>query len=81
MSVFTANPRSRLVNRFSKREKPPVERALDRVACEKHLVPVGIPCWHLHTDRGYKPAICNRRAVSAGFVGEVSAKSMRKWNG
>lgn len=49
---------------------------LERSHCDKHNVPKGIPCFHIPGIRGYKAAICNGRARSAGFVGKISAMSL-----
>jgi hypothetical protein len=55
-----------------------IERILNREACDKHNAPLGIPCWHVNTTtEGYKPAICNERAISAGCNNKISDKSMR----
>lgn len=63
------------------RTVPPVENTshlkfiptvIDRGPCEMHGAPVGIPCFHLRGDRGYRPAICNRRAVAAGMDSPIS---------
>ncbi len=54
-----------------------ISRILDREACDEHKMPIGIPCWHIHTTSdGYKPAVCNERAKKAGFDSNISEKSL-----
>jgi hypothetical protein len=52
-----------------------VVEAMNRKSCGKHKMPIGIPCWHLDTVFGFRPAICGKRAKQAGYVGAISRKS------
>lgn len=52
---------------------------IDRVSCTRHNRAPGHPCWWLWLLSGRKsPAICNQRARSAGFNGEIDPRSLRK---
>lgn len=50
---------------------------MDREACGKHAVPQGVPCFHVRTQRGVLPAICNGRAKKTGFNAKISESSLR----
>lgn len=52
-----------------------IPTVLDRIKCEKHFVPKGVPCFHLPRIRGYAPAVCNERATLAGMTGRISPTS------
>jgi hypothetical protein len=58
-----------------------MHRAIENTSCGKHQVPKGIPCWHMHKNvegaEGYYGAICGSRIRKAGFIGKISASSMR----
>lgn len=55
-----------------------VERIMNRESCDNHKVPLGVPCWHIHTtSAGYKPAICNERAIRAGCNSPISEKAVQ----
>jgi hypothetical protein len=49
-----------------------IPTVIDRGPCEMHGVSTGVPCFHIRGDRGYLPAICNRRARAAGMNSEIS---------
>lgn len=53
---------------------------MDRVPCGKHKMPLGIPCWHIHAGNSstITAAVCNSRAVKAGFVGQISPAARRQ---
>lgn len=56
-----------------------VELVLERAGCGRHSVPKGVPCWSIRSrHHGDMAAICNKRAIAAGFVGTPSDKSLRK---
>jgi hypothetical protein len=50
---------------------------INRQACNKHVAPLGIPCFHLPRNYGFGfyPAICNKRAKLAGATGKISQSS------
>lgn len=71
-----------MFNRSRTVEKPSTELFLDsvleRVDCRKHKVPTGVPCFHIYkTTGGYFPAVCNKRAVRAGFNAPIRPESLR----
>jgi hypothetical protein len=50
---------------------------LQQTECRRHKVPVGTPCWVMFTVSGdSRDAICNHRAVSAGWNGKIDPVSM-----
>jgi len=54
---------------------------LSRVDCPKHKAIEGAACYYLHSDHhpsGFHIAICNSRAVRAGYNGRVSDKALRR---
>lgn len=57
-----------------------IQSIISRVECKKHRVPEGIPCYHLRLDsvEGYGAGVCGPRIKLAGFVGQISAMSLRK---
>ncbi len=58
-----------------------IASAIDRTACAKHGVPLGVPCWsipkNIKDDIGYYAAICGDRIWKAGYVGKIAPASMR----
>lgn len=46
--------------------------------CETHNASFYVPCWTINssTKFGHYPAICNRRALAAGFHGRVDPRSL-----
>lgn len=58
-----------------------LHRAIDTTSCGVHKVPTGIPCWHMPKNvegaEGFYGAICGKRIRKAGFIGKISASSMR----
>lgn len=56
-------------------------RAIDNTSCGVHKAPAGVPCWAMQKQaegtEGYYGAICGKRIRKAGFVGKISASSMR----
>lgn len=64
-------------------ESPNLDRFLDtvmsRVACKKHRGgQIGLPCFVIGklNGFGYNGAVCNKRAVAAGFVGKIMPESL-----
>lgn len=57
-----------------------IPTAVDRVKCSRHKAEHGQPCWWIWPLSGRRktPAICNQRALNAGFVGEIDPRSLRK---
>lgn len=62
-----------------------IAEIVDRTPCPKHGAEKGNPCFKVYynspspTDslrRAYGAAICNLRAITAGFVGEISKESI-----
>lgn len=54
----------------------------DRVNCPHHDKGHGKPCWWLRKDDGGLLAgVCNKRAISAGFVGLISPGALNKVEG
>jgi len=49
---------------------------LKRTPCNRHHVPLGIPCFHLRIEGGYSPAVCGDRVHEAGYVGKPSAEAL-----
>jgi hypothetical protein len=58
-----------------------LHRAIDTTSCGVHKVPTGVPCWHMIKNveggEGFYGAICGKRIRKAGFIGKISASSMR----
>lgn len=58
-----------------------LHHAVGTTTCKKHKADVGMPCWVLPSNNVFTNmfhyAICGSRIRSAGFVGKVSADSMR----
>lgn len=58
-----------------------MHRAIDTTSCGVHKVPEGVPCWHMPKNvegaEGYYGSICGKRIRKAGFIGKISAASMR----
>jgi len=54
---------------------------IERVECERHGVPQGVPCWsvpkNVSSGFGRYAAICGLRIREAGFNGKVSSLSMQ----
>jgi hypothetical protein len=52
---------------------------MERVTCEKHGAPLGVPCFHLFLGgkRWRQPGICDARARKAGFVGNIREASLQ----
>ena len=66
------------------REKPNTGEHIDdivnRTTCEKHKVPKGVPCFHIHYDTAekYGPAVCGPRITKAGFNGSIQPSSLSR---
>ena len=58
-----------------------LHRAIATTSCGVHKVPTGVPCWHMIKNvegaEGFYGAICGKRIRKAGFIGKISASSMR----
>lgn len=70
-------------NKFSADTESPttdlyLPRVMARKACEKHKVPEGIPCFYIpkKDESGYLGAICNDRAIRAGFDNPIRPESL-----
>lgn len=49
------------------------------VPCGDHMVPVGFSCWEIKAESGHVfEAICNNRALNAGFNGYVTPESRQQ---
>lgn len=57
---------------------PYVPTVLDRMSCDNHKAPRGIPCFHIpkKDESGYFGGICNTRAVRAGFNNPIRPQSL-----
>ena len=52
---------------------------LDRESCNKHGVPRGIPCYHIHlSGGGIAPGVCGKRVKRAGFNSQISPQSLTR---
>lgn len=58
-----------------------LQRAIDTTTCVQHGVDEGVPCWTMPKQvegaEGYYGSICGKRIRKAGFIGKISAASMR----
>jgi hypothetical protein len=58
-----------------------LHRAIEKTSCDRHNAPTGVPCWHMPKQaegtEGYYASICGKRIRKAGFIGKISASSMR----
>lgn len=53
---------------------------IERVECEIHHVPMGVPCFHLPNNmnkEAYYVGACGSRVKKAGFNGKISPQSVR----
>lgn len=58
-----------------------IPTVIDRVACGLHNMPLGVPCFHVQLNRNTQaiaPAICNNRAIKAGYVGRINPASLSR---
>ncbi len=52
---------------------------VSRETCDKHDASHAQPCWYIYTSQGTRLlAICNARAIRAGYLGEINENSLRK---
>lgn len=58
-----------------------MQRAIDTTSCVPHGASEGDPCWTMPKNyegaEGYYGSICGKRIRKAGFIGRISAASMR----
>jgi hypothetical protein len=67
--------------RYIEQDEPTTElyipTVLERTSCKNHDVPEGVPCFHIGNDEsGYNAAVCNKRALRAGFNARISKSSL-----
>ncbi len=53
-----------------------IPEVFEREDCKKHNAPIDLPCWYVHAAKGRLPAICNDRAIRAGFRALISKSSL-----
>lgn len=53
---------------------------LDRVKCDRHKAPTGIPCFHIPKGdgEGFYAGICGLRINRAGCTGKISPLSLQQ---
>lgn len=66
------------MSRFN--DGPRIPTIISRTDCRTHQVPVGVPCFSVDFDTvdGYGSGVCGKRVSRAGYVGEITAFSMRQ---
>lgn len=62
-------------------EAPTTELYMDKVlniTCLRHNAIQGVPCFHIpkKDGYGYHPAVCNKRAIIAGFNAPIDPRSL-----
>lgn len=54
-----------------------IPSVIEKVGCQKHEAPKGTPCWRMYPVNGMDHgAICNKRAKSAGWAGQIDPRSL-----
>lgn len=56
-----------------------IPAVIDRIRCGPHGKDTTQPCWWVPSlASGYLPAICNARALRAGYQGDINPKSLQR---